>query len=33
MHNNKLPTYIFNNDNYIFEFPIINNNENENTLR
>jgi len=31
IHNNKLPTNIFNKDNYIFELPIINNNENENT--
>ena len=31
IHNNKLPTNIFNNDNYIFELPIINNNEKDNT--
>ena len=31
IRNNKLPTNIFNNDNYIYELPIINSNENENT--
>ena len=31
IHSNKLPSNIFNNDIYIFEFLIINNNENENT--
>ena len=31
IYNNKLSTNIFNNDNYIFELPIINNNEKDNT--